>query len=162
MKKILLTSLLLPIGLSAQIDNNIEGITVNTPCKIEFARSSNGINNYTCTTQKGLDKIINFSIDVESMASRMANLSDKGLSDFKNTYFTVVKNMSEANNESTEFITIYGNKALKSRGIMNYQGQVIYKTTITLLYNKKSYMINALTNIPNSTTLNEFVKRIKL
>lgn len=162
MKRILLIIPLLPVGLFAQIDNNVEGITVNIPCKIEFARSSNGINNYTCTTQKGEDKIINFSIDVENMSSRMANLSTAGVSDFKNTYFDVVNNMSKADNQSTEYITISGIKALKSKGTMNYQGQTIYTTTIILLYNKKSYMVNALTNIPNSTTLNEFVKRIKL
>ena len=104
-----------------------------------------------------LNDTFGFPIDLTALI-----LSEKGLSDFKNTYFTVVKNMSESNNESTEFITISGIRALKSRGTMNYQGQVIYTTTITLLYNKKSYIINALTNISNSTTLNEFVKRIKL
>ncbi len=97
------------------------------------------------------------------MTSRMQNLSDSELKTFKETYFTVVKNNSEANNETTTFINLSPSiKALKSKGTMNYQGQVIYTTTITFLKNQKSYMFNVLTNINDGKILADLTNKIKL
>lgn len=163
MKKIVLIPLFLTTLFYAQTDNNIEGVIFNTPCKMEFTRSSKGINNYTCTIQKNEDKIINYSVTAENMNSRMENLSESALKTFKETYFTVVKNNSEANNETTTFINLSPSiKALKSKGTMNYQGQVIYTTTITFLKNQKSYMFNVLTNINDGKILADLTNKIKL
>jgi len=163
MKKIVLIPLFLTTLSYAQTDNNIEGVVLNTPCKMEFTRSSKGLNNYSCTIQKDGDKIINYSVTAENMTSRMQNLSDSELKTFKETYFTVVKNNSEANNETTTFINLSPSiKALKSKGTMNYQGQVIYTTTITFFKNQKSYMFNVLTNINDGKILADLTNKIKL
>lgn len=161
MKKIILLGILLPFIAIAQTDNKIEGLTINTPCELEYTRNLGNQNNYSCVIQNNSDKIFQYSVTVQNLFEEMKGLSENTLQVFKDQFLQSAKENAESNGENTEFIVLEsGEKALKIKAHLTYSDQKFVNTSIVFMYKQKSFIVNLTTNDLNNTS--NLTKRIRI
>ncbi|CAM4063824.1 hypothetical protein [Gillisia hiemivivida] len=163
MKKILLLGILFPFIAISQTDNKIEGLTINTPCELEYTRNLGNQNNYSCVLQNIDETIFQYSVTVQNLFEEMNNFQGKQLQSFKNSFLQAAKQNAISNGESTESIILAnGQKALKIKSYLTYSGNKFNNTSIVFLYKQKSFIVNLTTNDLNSVELKQLNNRIKI
>ncbi|WP_157209261.1 hypothetical protein [Mariniflexile maritimum] len=163
MKKISFVILIIPFLTFAQIDNKIEGLTINCPCELEYTRNLGNQNNYACVVQDNNEKIKQYSVTVQNLFEDMNGLNEKTLQVYKDQFLQTAKENAEMNNESTESILLSnGQKALKIKSYLTYSGHKFVNTSIVFLYKQKSFIVNLTTNDLNNSASSNLIERIKI
>lgn len=161
MKKILLLGILIPIIAFSQTENKIEGIKINTPCELEYTRNLGNQNNYNCLIQGNDEKIFQYSVTVQNLFEELKGMSGKSLDVYKEHFLKTAKDISEINNESTEWIVLKnGQKALKIKAYLTYSDQKFVNTSIAFIYKQKSFIVNLTTNDLNDFASKGLMERI--
>jgi len=147
MNKIIIILALTSWSLNAQINSKIEGITINSPCELEYARNLGNQNNYACVSQDSSEKIIQYSVTVQNLFEDMKGLNERTLKTYKDQFFLKTKEIAESNGETTTSIElINGQKALSIKSELTYSGHKFVNTSILFLYKQKSFIVNLTTN----------------
>lgn len=134
-------------SLNAQINSKIEGITINSPCELEYTRNLGDQNNYACVSQDSNEKIMQYSVTVQNLFEDMNGLNEKTLKAYKDQFFLTAKENAESNGETTKSIElINGKKALSIKSELTYSGHKFVNTSILFLYKQKSFIVNLTTN----------------
>jgi len=87
MKKIILLEILLPFMVFSQTENKIEGLTIDTPCELEYTRNLGNQNNYSCVIQDNDEKIFQYSVTIQNLFEEMNGLTENTLKVFKDQFF---------------------------------------------------------------------------
>lgn len=147
MNKIILLLVLTSWSVNAQINSKIEGITINSPCELEYTRNLDNQNNYSCPFQYGNGKLDNYSVTVSNLQNEMTGLTGSSLKEFKETFLQTIKSNSESNGESAKYIDLKnGIKAVSSVSYLTYADQKFKNIAIAFLYKQKSFIVNLTTN----------------
>ncbi len=163
MKKILLLGILIPFIAISQTDNKIEGLTINTPCELEYTRNLGNQNNYSCVLQKNDETIFQYSVTVQNLFEEMNKIQGKELQSYKNSFLQAARENATSNGESTESIILAnGQKALKIESYLTYSGNKFINTSIVFLYKQKSFVVNLTTNNLNSDAIKNLNGRIRI
>lgn len=161
MKKIILFGIFIPFFTFAQIENKIEGLTIDCPCELEYTRNLGNQNNYSCFLQDIDNNILQYSVTVQNLFEEMNGLNSETLKVFKDQFFLSAKQNAELNNETTKSITlINGDKGLQIESYLTYSGHKFINTSILLLYKQKSFVVNLTTNDLKKT--NNLINLIKI
>ncbi len=161
MRKITLLGIFLPILSFAQIDNKIEGLTLDMPCELEYTRNLGNQNNYACVVQDNNEKIRQYSVTVQNLFADMNRLNEKTLQVYKDQFLQTAKENAKSNGEKTESIVLSnGQKALKIESYLTYSGHKFLNTSIVFLYKQKSFIVNLTTN--DLEKPNNLTNRIKI
>ncbi|TYB69451.1 MULTISPECIES: hypothetical protein [Bizionia] len=160
MKKIILLGMLIPFIAFSQTENKIEGLTINTPCELEYTRNLGNQNNYSCVFQDNNENIFQYSATVQNLFEDMKGLTGNSLQVFKDQFFKTAKENAQSNGEKTENIVLAnGQKALKIESYLTYADQKFANTSILFLYKQKSFIVNLTTNeLKNSYNLTDRIK----
>ena len=162
MKKLTLFLSLYSLISQGQVNNKIEGITINAPCEIEYTRNINNQNNYTCNNIKG-NTLINYTIHVTNLFNDMNGLNENSLKVYKKTYLKVAKENAEKLKETTKYITLFNRiDALSIIAFLDYSGIKYKNTSIMFIYRNKGYIVNLVSNDLKSSSIKEIIKRIKI
>jgi hypothetical protein len=162
MKKLALFLTFYSLMSQGQVNNKIEGITINAPCEIEYTRNINNQNNYTCNNIKG-NTIINYTIHVSNLFNDMNGLSENSLKIYKKTYLKTAKENAEKLKETTEYIKLFDKiDALTITALLDYSGTKFKNTSVMFIYRKKSYIVNLVSNDMKNSSVKEIIKRIKI
>lgn len=163
MKKILFLGILIPFIAISQTDNKIEGLTINTPCELEYTRNLGDQNNYSCVLQKTDETIFQYSVTVQNLFEEMNKFQGKELLSFKNSFLQAARENAISNGESTETIILAnGQKALKIESYLTYSGNKFINTSIVFLYKQKSFIVNLTTNDLLNFVSSNLTERIKI
>lgn len=147
MKKTILLLMFTSWSINAQINSKIEGITINSPCELEYTRNLENQNNYSCPFQYGDQKLDNYSVTVSNLQSDMKGLTGNNLKVFKETFLQTIKSNSESLGETTKYIELdNGLKALTIISYLTYANQKFKNISIAFLYKQKSFIVNLTTN----------------
>ena len=147
MNKIIIILVLTSWSINAQINSKIEGITINSPCELEYTRNLGDQNNYACVSQDNNEKIMQYSVTVQNLFEDMNGLDEKTLKAYKDQFFLSAKENAESNGEKTTSIElINGQKALSIKSELTYSGHKFENTSILFLYKQKSFIVNLTTN----------------
>ncbi|WP_458626491.1 hypothetical protein [Winogradskyella sp. PC D3.3] len=162
MNKIILLLLLTSWSVNAQINSKIEGITINSPCELEYTRNLGDQNNYACVSQDNNEKILQYSVTVQNLFKDMNGLNEKTLKVFKDQFLQTAKENAESNGEKTSSIElINGGKALSIISELTYSGHKFVNTSIVFLHKQKSFIVNLTTNNLNrKNNVNDLINRI--
>lgn len=154
MKKIILLLVFASWSLNAQINSKIEGISINSPCELEFTRNLGNQNNYSCPFQYGNGKLNNYSVTVSNLQTEMSRFTGSSLNEYKKTFLQTIKSNSESNGETAEYLEFSnGIKAVSSVSYLTYADQKFKNIAIAFLYKQKSFIVNLTTN--NLNQINE-------
>lgn len=152
---------LLPVLTFGQINNKIEGITLNAPCELEYTQNLGNQNNYSCVFQDEKGYIVNYSATVQNLFDEMNGLDERTLKVFEESFLDTAKQMSETVGEKTEYLFLSnGIKALKSQSNIAFQGDNYVSTSVVFLHKKKSFIVNLTTN--NLKYNHDLISRIHL
>ena len=163
MKKLILFGILLPFISIAQTDNKIEGLTINTPCELEYTRNLGNQNNYSCVIQDTNEKVFQYSVTVQNLFEEMNGLSGNTLQVFKDQFLQTAKENATSNGESTESVILAnGQNALSIKSYLTYSGQEFVNTSIVFLYKQKSFIVNLTTNNLNNSVSSKLTERIRI
>ncbi|MFI8606451.1 hypothetical protein ACIGCP_18430 [Cellulophaga baltica] len=159
MNKIILLLILTSWSVKAQINSKIEGITINSPCELEYTRNLGNQNNYTCPYQYGNGKLDNFSVTVTNLQTDMVGMTGNSMDVYKKTFLETIKSNSESNGETARNMEFSnGIKAVSSISYLTYGDQKFKNIAIAFLYKQKSFIVNLTTN--NLTRNNEIEELI--
>jgi len=162
MKRIILFGILIPFFSFSQTENKIEGLKINAPCELEYTRNLGNQNNYSCVIQDNDGKVFQYSVTVQNLFEDMKGMTGKTLDVYKEQFLKTVKENSESNNESTEWITLKnGTRALKIKAYLSYSDQKFVNTSIVFLYKQKSFIVNLTTNNLNDLASRGLMERIE-
>ena len=160
MKKIFLLGILLPFMVFSQTENKIEGLTIDTPCELEYTRNLGNQNNYSCVIQDNAEKIFQYSVTVQNLFEEMNGLNGNTLKVFKDQFFQTAIENAQSNGEKTEKIVLSnGQEALKIESYLTYADQKFVNTSILFLNKQKSFIVNLTTNeLKKSYNLTDRIK----
>lgn len=162
MKKLTLLLSLYSLMFHGQINNKIEGISINAPCEIEYTRNINNQNNYTCNNIKG-NKIINYTIHVVNLYNDLNGLNENSLKIYKKTYLKTAKENAEKLKETTKHLKLFNKiDALSITAFMDYSGIKFKNSSVMFIYRSKGFIINIASNDLKSSSVKEIIKRIKI
>lgn len=163
MKKIILLGILFPFTAFSQTDNKIEGLTINTPCELEYTRNLGNQNNYSCVLQDDNERIFQYSVTVQNLFEEMNEFSGPSLKVYKDHFLEAAKENAISNGEHTESIILAnGQKALKIISYLTYSGHRFVNTSIIFLHKQKSFVVNLTTNDLSSSASSDLIKKIKI
>lgn len=160
MKKITLLCIIIPFLTFAQIDNKIEGLTIDCPCELEYTRNLGNQNNYSCVFQDDNENIFQYSVTVQNLFEEMNGLSGTTLKVFKNQFFQTLRDNAKSNNQNAESINLRnGDTAIEITSYLTYSGNKFVNTSIAFLYKQKSFIVNLTSNdLKNSINLVNLIK----
>lgn len=161
MKKIILLGLLIPFLSFAQIDNKIEGLTIDCPCELEYTRNLGNQNNYSCVIQDEDDKIFQYSVTVQNLFEDMNGLNETTLKAYKDQFLqTLIDNTESSDGNANSINLANGQKAIQMISYLTYSGHKFINTSIGFLYKQKSFIVNLTTNDleKNNNSLNNRIK----
>jgi hypothetical protein len=161
MKNIILLGLLVPFLSFAQINNKIEGLTIDTSCELEYTKNLGNQNNYSCVFQGDNEKVLQYSVTVQNLFEDMNGLSEATLSVFKEEFLKGLVSNAEASNQDVKSIYLSnGQRAILMTSYLTYSGHKFINTSIGFLYKQKSFIVNLTTN--NLEKKTNLIKRIKI
>jgi hypothetical protein len=162
MSKIFIILIFASWSVNAQIISKIEGITINSPCELEYTRNLGNQNNYSCPFQYENIKLDNYSVSVSNLQIEMIGLTGNNLNVFKETFLQTIKSNSESNGETVKYIELSnGIKAISSVSYLTYADQKFKNIAIAFIYKQKSFVVNLTTNNLNrSNDIEDLINRI--
>ena len=162
MKKYFLIIILSFGAINAQIITKVEGISINSPCELEYTRNLGNQNNYSCVVQIDEGKIENYSVTVSNLQKDMNGLNESTLKSYKSSFFESAESNCKNAGETIKYIILSnGIKALSSISYLTYADQKFKNLSIIFLYKQKSFIVNITTNNLNkSNQINDLISRI--
>lgn len=163
MKKINLFTILLPFFSFTQIENKIEGLTIDTPCALEYTRNLGNQNNYSCTSQDQEAKVYQYSVTTQNLFNEMNGLNSQSLKVFKDEFLITAKKNAVSNGENAKLIVLAnGENAVITESYITYSDQKFINISIIFLYKKKSFIFNLTTNSLNNSSSKNLAERLKI
>lgn len=162
MKKVMLLLFFGTVAANAQINSKLEGITINSPCELEYIRNLGNQNNYSCPFEYGNGKLDNYSVTVANLQNEMSGFTGSSLVTYKNTFLETIKSNSESFGEKAEYIKLpNGIDAVSMVSNLTYADQNLKNIAIAFLYKQKSFVVNLTTsNFERTNDVENLIKRI--
>ncbi|MGE4346828.1 MAG: hypothetical protein AB7D46_05365 [Flavobacteriaceae bacterium] len=155
MRKFLITLAIVPLFSIAQISNKIEGITINSPCELEYMRNLDNQNNYSCAFQDRDNKIYNYSATILNLFKDTNGLSENSLREYKKEFLKTTKEIAEINGEKAEYVKLKNLDALLTISYLEMSGLKFINLSVVFIYKNKSFTVNLTTNNLNKNAVQE-------
>ena len=139
--------IVIPLFSKAQINNTINGITLNLPCELEYKRTILNQKSYNCVSQDINEYVHSYDFNISDLSNDLSSLNEKQKNEYKASFLNQIIINSKQNGEYSEYFTLNGVKAISVISYIEYDGLKLMAVSIYFIHNKNSIIINHVTNI---------------